>query len=157
MAELIKLAKRLRLAADKLEEDAELDSELDNEEEIVGNGPEDFKTIKVEVPEKLLKQYKLILTRLRINPGLGKIKALIDNITERKSAMILSKMMDEAENKVEIDINDFVSDLRVIFRRYKNFPATKLLKQILDFGIKNEWQTLANILRKKNGIWQNCG
>jgi hypothetical protein len=152
---MLKFAYQIRLAAKELETDTNV-----KEEPILLD-----EKIKRRI-NKELQAYTTFLRKFMSVKGnekvLGKIKPLFDNPRLRKPRNSILLMLEKGDQVQTVgDIADLVTDLRRILMRYgtmiERYPAIKLLKEILNYGVVNGVPAFKRLLSVERRLYNTFG
>jgi len=146
MSKMLHIAKRLKAMKYEIGKVSakKIASELrkfaqDIESEAIAEGVEEE-----EVPE--LKDYRQLLTKMKTKESLNKLKLFFDSPRMRKPIRWWLTSLDKGEGAGAIDFNDMIRKLNIMLKR--DYPATRFLKLVLDYGLANGPIALNRILEK---------
>jgi hypothetical protein len=152
--DMFKFAHQIRLAAKELETD-----DIKEEPILIDE------KVKTRI-SKELQAYNVFLRKFMSVKGnekvLGKIKPLLDNPRLRKPRNSILTMLENNNQLQPIgDISDLITDLRRVLMRYgskvEKYPAIKLLKEILNYGVVNGVSAFKRLLSAKRRLYNTFG
>ena len=97
--------------------------------------------------QKLFRNYKLLLNKLRDRDTMAKLETVMDNPRLKKQDLYWAKKFDKSNATGKLDIDDFLKNLKSIYRR--KLPVANFMKKLLDYGLENGHLALSNMLKRK--------
>lgn len=159
MNNLLVFSKEIKTAAKQLLAKTQ-DPEKTNDDEILIDDKEKQKI------GKELQVYSTFIRKFLQQKGndkiLAKMKPLFENPRLKKSRNAILLMLEkEVPEGTSIDVSQIISDLRRILMRYSNliekYPAVKLIKEILNFGVVNGVPAFKRILNTNRKLYNIFG